>query len=86
MKAWVWLLLLWPSVSATLDLNSYCKGLCTSRYQDGIYVKSRGKCGCMDFYPVNLENRIDRFYRQKEKKTYYGSDSKPQAKYDLPWE
>lgn len=39
-----------------IDLESYCKGFCSSRYQDGIYRS--GRCFCGDYYPVNLENRI----------------------------
>lgn len=41
---------------APIDLASYCKGYCSTRYQDGI--ERNGQCFCGDYYPINLENRI----------------------------
>lgn len=38
------------------DIASYCRGYCAARYQDGI--ERAGKCACIDYYPINLENRI----------------------------
>lgn len=40
----------------SLDLDSYCAGLCRARYQDGEY--RHGECACMDYIPVNLSQRF----------------------------
>lgn len=61
---------------SALDLNSYCKGVCQARYQDGIYM--RGKCACIDYQPVNLPQRFTLPKRAKvdfdEPSVYDGKD------------
>ena len=48
---------IWPRNAPTTDWESYCAGWCRARYQDGIYKNS--KCACIDYYPINLSNRIE---------------------------
>lgn len=43
---------------AAIDLNSYCKGLCSARYQDGFYSKDAQRCGCVDYFIVNTTNSV----------------------------
>lgn len=50
------LLLLLPSAASSLDMNAYCAGWCHSRYDWGFY--KAGKCGCVDYFPINLSSRI----------------------------
>lgn len=56
MKVLVFATVLAASVAYPLDLGSYCKGFCSNRYQDGI--ERSGKCACIDYYPINPDNRI----------------------------
>jgi hypothetical protein len=42
-----------------LDLDSYCRGFCSNRYQTGFYDQDKRQCLCGDYYPVNLENRLN---------------------------
>lgn len=69
------LILLWPSWSVGLDLNSYCQGWCSQRYESGFYRK--GRCECTDSYPINLKRRIESPRRpapHEEPQVYYGVD------------
>lgn len=60
-------------LAAVIDLNSYCRGLCASRYQDGFF--RGGKCACVDYFSVNLPQRFDVPRRTKK-------DPIPPAVYD----
>lgn len=58
-----------------IDLNSYCKGKCSQRYQDGMYLN--GKCACMDYFDAKPKNRLESPKRPIEfdpPQVYDGSD------------
>lgn len=75
--------LAWPSNAPTTDWESYCGGWCRSRYQDGIF--KNGKCACIDYYPINLGNRIDPFQKAPRGgfgEVQYGADEMHYSKGD----
>lgn len=50
-------LLFTSTISAdSLDLNSYCKGKCQVRYQDGMYLHDR--CACIDYFSVDTTYKL----------------------------
>lgn len=51
-------MLLVSSSAAPEDLAMFCAGYCRARYQEGYYAGS-GRCGCVDFYPINLPQRFE---------------------------
>lgn len=62
-------------VLAAIELNSYCKGVCQARYEDGFY--SAGKCACVDYVPVNLRQRFEvpkRPSTKRDASVYDGQD------------
>jgi hypothetical protein len=82
-----WLVLgfiFWSAQANPLDLNSYCLGACQGRYQSGYYAGS-GRCGCVDYVPINLAQRYILPRRAKDTQdikppaVYYGSDEMHEA-------
>lgn len=71
---------------AVLELNSYCKGVCQARYQDGAYLN--GKCACIDYQAVNIPQRFEVPGKRKKEfddpKVYYGADEMHIAPADPP--
>lgn len=64
MRALVFSFFLFSAIAYPLDIDSYCKGLCMNRYQDGI--ERGGQCACIDYYPINTTGRIDQISRPKK--------------------
>jgi hypothetical protein len=49
---------------SSYDWSAYCRGFCQTRYQDGF---ARGeKCACIDYYPINVTNRVGVPHRPRE--------------------